>query len=207
MLGLASPVAACRLALILAIDVSSSIDRGEYRFQVDGLADALQDPEIINVLVKDQIALAVVQWSGHDEHIMSLPWRRMLNAQEVAGFAGRVRNMQREWSRSRTAVGDMINFSAEQFTVVRDCGRRVIDVSGDGAANDGAETSEARRRAQERGIEINGLAIDSVGLAVTEFYRRFVRTRGGFVITSRGYSDYPRAIRAKLLRELVTPSS
>ncbi len=203
----ATPVLACKTALILAIDVSSSIDIGEYRYQVDGLADALQTPQIINVLVQDQIALAVVQWSGHNEHSLAIPFRRMRTIDDVNGFREQVRIMPREWEASKTAIGDAIDFAVEQFSVVPDCQRHVIDVSGDGASNAGAETSDARRRAQERGVEINGLAIETVGNAITAFYNRFVRTRGGFVITSSGFSDYPRAIHAKLLRELIKPSS
>ncbi len=202
-----APVVACELAVVLAIDVSSSISGGEYRFQVDGLAEALMQPEVQNVLLTDQIALAVVQWSGDDEQELSISWRRMLSAAEIRDFAQQVRSMDRKWDEGRTAIGNAITFSAAQFDAVRDCKRRVIDISGDGASNSGLETSSQRLIAQNAGIEINGLAIDRVGVAITSFFERFVVTRGGFVMTSRGYSDYPRVIRAKLLREFVKPSS
>lgn len=202
-----APVAACELALVLAIDVSSSISGGEYRFQVDGLADALLQPEVQNVLLTDQIALAVVQWSGYDEQDLTVSWRRMLSANEIRNFSERVRNMDRKWDNGQTAIGDAIAFSVHQFDAVRDCKRRVIDISGDGATNSGVSTPGQRLLAQNAGVEINGLAIERVGFAITSFYERFVRTRGGFVMTSRGYSDYPRVIRAKLLREFVKPSS
>ena len=198
---------ACQLALILMIDVSSSIDIGEYRFQVDGMADALMDPAIAEILVRDQVALSVVQWSGIGEAEMSLPWQRMLSAESVVNFANRARAIDRRWERSRTAVGDAIDFGATQFGPVSDCRRRVMDVSGDGASNVGFDTATMRQQIQEMGIEINGLAIDRVGISVTEFYRRFVITRGGFVLTARGYSDYPRTIAAKLFREIVKPAS
>ena len=198
---------ACQLALILMIDVSSSIDIGEYRFQVDGMADALMDPAIAEILVRDQVALSVVQWSGIGEAEMSLPWQRMLSAESVVNFANRARAIDRRWERSRTAVGDAIAFGATQFGPVSDCRRRVMDVSGDGASNVGFDTATMRREIQQMGIEINGLAIDRVGISVTEFYRRFVITRGGFVLTARGYSDYPRTIAAKLFREIVKPAS
>ena len=57
---------ACETALVLTIDVSNSIDPGEYRVQADGMADALQDPEIIEAMVQGEVAIAVVQWSGED---------------------------------------------------------------------------------------------------------------------------------------------
>ena len=197
----------CELALILMVDVSSSIDPGEYRFQVDGMADALLDPTIAEILVRDQVALSVVQWSGIGEAEMSITWQRMLSPDAVVNFSNRARAVERRWERSRTAIGDAIAFGAAQFGPVEDCRRRVMDVSGDGASNLGMDTATVRREIQARGIEINGLAIDRVGVSVTEFYRRFMITQGGFVITATGYSDYPRAIAAKLFRELVKPAS
>lgn len=204
---LAGPAAACSMALVLAIDVSSSIDVGEYKFQTFGLADALLDPEIADVLVQHQVALSVVQWSGAGEGDLSIPWRRMLSYREVRDFSDRVRDMPRKWEGSNTAVGDAIAFSAAQFDRVADCQRKVIDVSGDGSSNAGLNAGVESRKAEEAGIEINGIAIDIVGASITAFYERFVKTSDGFVITSRGFSDYPRSIREKLLKELIKPGS
>lgn len=203
----AGQVAACSMALVLAIDVSSSIDLGEYNFQRRGLADALLDPEIADVLVLHQVALSVVQWSGAGEGDLSLPWRRMLSYREVRDISARVRDMPRKWEGSNTAVGDAIAFSAAQFDRVADCGRKVIDVSGDGSSNAGLNASVESRKAEKAGIEINGIAIDIVGASITAFYKRFVVTSNGFVVTSTGFSDYPRAIREKLLKELIKPGS
>ncbi len=204
---LAQPVLACKLALLLSMDVSTSIDSGEYAYQRDGLADALLDREIINVLVRDRVALMVVQWSGVNEQAVAIPWRRMSSQGDVQAFSNRVRGMRREYVNSKTAVGSAISFSIAQFSDVADCERNVIDVSGDGASNSGAETSSQSRRAARMGIEINGVAIDIMGNAISEYYRRYVTTPDGFVLTSTGFSDYPRTIRAKLLRELVRPGS
>lgn len=204
---LAKPVLACELALVLSMDVSNSIDRGEYAYQVNGLADALLDVDVMNVLTRDQVALMVVQWSSADEQVASISWRRMRTPAEIQLFSEQVRHMRRAFMFSKTAVGNALAFSIAQFTDVPDCTRRVIDVSGDGASNSGLETSHVSRRAAEMGIEINGVAIDIMGSSITEYYRRFVVTPGGFVLTSTGFSDYPRAIRAKLLRELVQPGS
>ncbi len=204
---MAGPVKACSLALVLAVDVSASIDQGEFEFQTYGLADALLDPEVADVLVQHQVALSVVQWSGAGEEELSVPWRRMLTYDEVRAFSNRVRALPRAWVGSNTAVGDAIAFSVEQFSAVPDCGRKVIDVSGDGASNAGTDTGSERSNAQDMGIEINGIAIDIHGVSITEYYRRFVITKNGFVITSRGFSDYPRSIREKLLKELIKPGS
>ena len=204
---LAKPAFACKLALVLSMDVSTSIDVGEYAYQRDGLADALLDTEIINVLVRDRVVLMVVQWSGVNDQTVIVPWRRMNSAGDVQAFSNWVRSMRREFVNSKTAVGSAISFSIDQFDDVADCERKVIDVSGDGASNSGAETSSQSRRAARMGIEINGVAIDIMGNAISEYYRRYVTTPDGFVLTSTGFSDYPRTIRAKLLRELVRPGS
>lgn len=204
---LAKPALACKLALILSMDVSASIDGGEFAFQRDGLADALLDTEIMSVLTRDRVALTVVQWSGVNDQAVSIPWRRMHSQGDVQAFSNWVRSMRREYVSSKTAVGSALSFSIEQFGDVADCERKVIDVSGDGASNSGAETSSQSRRAARLGIEINGVAIDFMGNAISEYYRRFVVTPDGFVLTSTGFSDYPRTIRAKLLRELVRPGS
>jgi len=204
---IAKPALACKLALLLSMDVSNSIDGGEYDYQRLGLADALVDTQVMNVLIRDQVTLMVVQWSGPDEQSVVFPWQQMQTQRDVIVFADRVRRMPRTFMFSRTAVGNALNFSIAQFTSVNHCARKVIDVSGDGASNSGLETSNQSRRAARLGIEINGVAIDIMGNAISEFYRRYVVTPGGFVLTSTGFSDYPRTIRAKLLRELVQPGS
>ena len=202
-LALSSPAAACDVALLLSVDVSGSIDRGEYRLQVDGIAEALADPEVADVLLLGQVA----QWSGTTKQTLSIPWRRMLSPSEVADFAARARALPRAYTGSDTAVGEAIAFSVQQFDAVGDCRRKVIDISGDGPQNAGFPVAPERGNAEAAGIEINAIAIEDVGrsIPITEFYRRYVVTRDGFVITARGLSDYPRAIREKILREVAKP--
>lgn len=202
-----APALACRLALALTIDVSGSIDPGEYRFQMDGLADALEDPVIAEALSQAQAALMVVQWSGAADQDVSIPWRRMLSYEAVGIFAQQVRATKRRWHGGKTAVGDALDYVIGRFAEVPDCTRRVIDISGDGQSNDGSDTVLKRALARELGITINGVAIDRMGLSVTQFYRNQVITGAdAFVMTATGYTDYPRAIRKKLFREVVVPA-
>ncbi|MBC7153185.1 MAG: DUF1194 domain-containing protein [Rhodobacteraceae bacterium] len=206
---LAAPTArACDVALLLAMDVSGSVDRGEYRMQTGGLAAALGDPQVVAALIAGQAAIAVAQWSGVGQQALSIPWQRLLEPVDVARLAAQVAAMPRAFDRSDTAVGDAIRHGAAQFTQAADCDRRVIDISGDGSANAGLPAEPQSRRAQAAGITINAIAIEDMGrgISVTEFYRRLVITRGGFVVTARGHLDYTRAIQAKLLREVVSPS-
>lgn len=203
-----APAHACQIALMLGIDVSHSIDGSEYRTQVDGLAEALRDPVIASALTDLQAALAVVQWSGAQEQEVSINWMRMLSMRHVERFETAVRNLQRPWTESNTGVGASINFMLDQFERVGDCNRRVIDFSGDGISNSGIPPNLARARAQEMDVVINGLAIDRLGLSVTQYFKGHVTTgRNSFVITARGYHDYPRAIRIKIFRELLPPTS
>ncbi|MFW2544000.1 DUF1194 domain-containing protein [Primorskyibacter sp. 2E107] len=193
---------ACQTALILAMDVSNSVDVGEYRLQIDGLALALQDPEIVETLVRDEVALSVMQWSGVDRQHVSIDWTSMRSTLHVAGFAAQVRALERAFILSDTAPAEAINQALRHFDTAPDCKRRVIDVSGDGTPNAGTEVSLMRQRAQRAGVTINGLAIEGMGLAVTNFYERQLITRDGFVETARGHRDYARAIREKILREI-----
>ncbi len=202
----AMPARACDIALLLAIDVSGSVDAGEYRLQVDGTADALGDPAVAEALVAAGAALAVVQWSGAGMQAVALPWTRVADAGDVAELAARARALPRAFDGSDTAVGDAIGFSAKLFADAPSCRRRVIDISGDGPQNAGGSLASGRGAAISAGIAINAIAIEDIGISLTEYFRRSVITRDGFVVTARGHVEYPPAIRMKLLREVERPA-
>lgn len=203
-LCLAGPARACETALLLAVDISGSIDAGEYVLQMNGLVAALEAPDIADLLVEGGVALSLVQWSGLGRQKLSLPWRHMQTRADVARFAAIVRTLPRAFNASDTAVGDALRFSIAQFADVPECTRHIIDISGNGPENAGFTVSRARAEAQAMGIVINAIAIEDPGQAspITAFYRRWAVTKGGFVMTARGLEDYARAIHAKLLREL-----
>ena len=198
----APPASACTTALVLAIDVSNSIDPTEYRIQTEGLADALLDSEIRESMVRGQVALTVVQWSGIGSQEVTFPWTRMASDAEVQALSERARSMKRAFIMSDTAVGDIIRFASSLFGPVKDCNRHVIDISGDGTDNAGTDPNTARRRAEAMQITINGLAIEGMGLSITNFYRRHVITRDGFVMTARGHTSYAETLRKKIRREV-----
>jgi Ca-activated chloride channel family protein len=198
----AAPASACATALILAIDVSNSIDDGEYLIQSEGLAAALEDPAIAEELVRGRIALSVIQWSGVDRQQVSIPWRRMTTPADVRAFSLEARAMPRAFVMSDTAVGALIAAALAHFAPVPDCKRRVIDISGDGSDNAGTDPTAGRRAAEAQGVQINALAIESLGVAITNFYRNRVITRDGFVMTARGHTTYAETLRRKILREV-----
>ncbi|WP_103255560.1 DUF1194 domain-containing protein [Tabrizicola aquatica] len=201
---LAPPALACETALLLSIDVSGSISPGDYRLQTDGLAAALSDPAVTEALVRDQVALAVVQWSGLGEQALVLSWQRMLSPSDVARFAARAGALPRAFSGSDTALGQSIRFATAQFAAVPDCRRKVLDLSGDGQENAGFTDAAARREAIAAGLTINAIAIEApgAGLPITTYFRNWIITPGGFVVTARGLQDYAETLRLKLLREL-----
>ena len=203
-LALPLPARACETALLLAIDVSGSIDAGEYALQVAGLARALEDRGVRDMLVQDGDALSVMQWSGRGQQAFVIPWTAMDGPGEVAAFAARVRAMPRAFAGSDTAVGEAMGAALARFGPVAGCARRVIDISGDGPENAGNSAARERGAAMRAGIEINAIAIEDAGEAspISRFYSAWVITRGGFTVTARGLEDYARAIREKLLREL-----
>jgi Ca-activated chloride channel homolog len=200
-------VVACDVALVLAMDVSGSVDASEYQLQTLGLSQALRDPAVTHAMLRGRVAISVVQWSGSLEQTVTLPWTRIAEPVEVARLSSRIAAMPRAHAGGNTAVGEAIDISAALFDEVRDCARWVIDVSGDGDENEGYTVGHARRAAYERGITINGLAIEgaATGRSVTNFYRSWVVTPGGFVVTADRFEDFARAIREKLLRELIPP--
>jgi Ca-activated chloride channel family protein len=193
---------ACDTALILTIDVSNSVDTVEYRLQTDGLADALQDPAIVDTIVAGGTTIAVVQWSGVDKQTVSIPWMQVRSALDVQSLSQKARLLERAFVLSDTAPAEAVLFSLKLFDQVPNCTRRVIDISGDGTPNSGSDVRAARNLAERQGVTINAIAIESMGLAITNFFRSTVITRNGFVMTARTHREYPATLRAKILREI-----
>ena len=200
---LTNPVAACDTALLLAVDVSGSISGDEYVMQMQGLADALLDPDVMAALVSGQDKVALLHWSGLHNQRLSMPWQDLHTPQDVEALAAAIRAIRRPQDHTDTAIGAALYVALSLFPVP-DCQRSVIDVSGDGAENDGTALPAARAEIAARGIIMNGIAIeyDQGSTEMTTYFNHFLITPGGFVITAHGIHDYPRAIRYKLLREL-----
>lgn len=206
--GMPVSASACDIALALTVDVSGSISPTEYELQMQGMADAMEDPTIADALVSNNIAITVVQWSGVGKQAVSVPWVRIDTEADLAALIADIRAAPRAWRHFSTAIGDALDFTGALFAEAPACSRRVIDVSGDGFSNEGGSAPEARARLIAQGIVINGLAIENAvpGLSVY-FGKDVVGGEGSFVLTASSYRDYPRAIRRKLLNEVVKPAS
>lgn len=196
------PALACDLALVLAVDVSGSVDPAEYRTQMDGLAAGLRDGVVMEALISQQAQVTLVQWSGSGRQQQSLPWTAMQSEQDVLDFAGAVEKDLRLWRNFSTAVGEALELSLRILQDVPHCARKVVDVSGDGVSNEGIGPADLRARMQAGGITVNALAIETDTTDLTAwFFENVIMGEQAFVVTASGFEDYPGQIRRKLQRE------
>lgn len=216
LLGFApSPPAAAQevdLQLVLAIDSSSSVSMDEYYLQLEGYAAAFRHPDLHKAIAsgpRQAIAVTLFEWSGPGRQTVNFPWRRLSEARELEGFAAELALAPRLVLGGQTAIGDAIDFALDIFERGDFAGaRRVIDVSGDGASNQGRPVAAARDDAVFQGVTVNGLAILNEEPDLDAFYTRFViGGPGAFVIAARDYTDFADAILKKLIREITTIAS
>lgn len=192
----------CELALVLAVDVSGSVDSDEYRIQMDGLALALRDGIVADALVDQSAAVTLIQWSGSSRQKQTVPWIQITSLADVERLAQAITDDQRLWRNYSTAIGEALGLSIESFADVPTCRRKVIDVSGDGVSNEGVAPQTFRRTLRAQGIVVNALAIETDDTDLTAyFYENLIQGDGAFVITANGFEDYPEQIKRKLQRE------
>lgn len=205
--GLSAPgVSACDLALVLAVDVSGSVDNAEFRIQMQGIADGLRDPSVSAALVQANAALTLVQWTGSGRQTVTLPWRRVATPLDLFTFAEEVAQAPRRWRNFSTAIGEALVFSTRQFDLVPDCQRRVIDVSGDGASNEGVAPLDMRDLLAVSEVTVNAIVIEGAEPDLPQYFRdHVIWGAGSFVITATSFDDYPERMRLKLQREVSIP--
>jgi len=201
--GLALPAGACEIALVLAIDVSGSVDDREYRIQMQGLAEGLRDGAVSEALVAGEAAVTVLHWTGTSRQEVVVPWTEITGFDVLEDFAAEVERAPRRWRNFSTAIGEALLFSAARFAGAPDCARRVIDISGDGTSNEGIPPAAALAGLREAGVVVNALVIEGAEPRLTEyFWENVILGPGAFVITANSYSEYPSRMRLKLLREV-----
>ena len=197
------------LQLVLAIDSSSSVSMDEYYLQLEGYAAAFRHPDLLKAIAsgsRQAIAVTLFEWSGPGRQTVNFSWRRLAEAAELEGFAAELAIAPRLVLGGETAIGDAIDFALDLFARSEFSGnRRVIDVSGDGASNQGRPVTAARDDALFQGVVVNGLAVLNEEPDVDAFYARYViGGPGAFVIPARDYTDFADAILRKLIREITT---
>jgi hypothetical protein len=203
------------LELVLAVDVSWSMDLDEQQLQRDGYVGALRDPEVWRAISgggHSRIALMYVEWAGQHVQEIVIPWTLIDSQAAVHSFADRLEGAP--ISRNRmTSLSGALSFAARQFGTGGYRGvRRVIDVSGDGPNNSGGPVEAARDEAVNQGIVINGLPIvlkpdHRSGFFdirdLDKYYKDCVIGGfGAFVIPVRSKAEFGPAIRRKLILEI-----
>lgn len=199
--------------LVLAVDVSLSMDLDEQALQRDGYASAFKDSQVIAAIKANahgRIAVSYVEWAGVGNVRLTIPW--MLIDSEAAGIAFAERLQKESIARWRkTSISAGLLFAAKQFEGSSYKGeRRVIDVSGDGPNNDGPPVESVRDKLVAQGIVINGLPLllkatqgwfDLENL--DEYYEDCViGGTGSFSIAVRKKEEFAAAVKRKILLEV-----
>ena len=201
------------LKLVLATDVSGSINDEEFDLQRQGTADAFMDPEVVKSIQNGalgRIAVAMFDFSSPEYAKVIIDWHIIRDKASATAFSELVRNSPRSPGR-RTSVSSalelgstLIEASAGDIVATR----KVIDVSGDGPNNDGNPMRETHERVIGQGIVVNGLPImdDNANGYFTDLDKYYAACvaggRGSFVVVARSFKDFGLAMRHKLILEI-----
>ncbi|ONG56865.1 hypothetical protein BKE38_05275 [Pseudoroseomonas deserti] len=193
------------LALCLAVDVSASVDFSEFGLMVGGLAAAFREPDIAAACAagpKGGVAVAVLFWSSGAE--VAVPWMRIDGEAAAGALAEAIDNAPRLPQPGATALGPgMVAALALLAACPAEALRLVLDVSGDGAHNQGRAPGPVRDVGVNAGVTINGLAVlnEEAGL-LAHYEAEVIGGPGAFAMSCADYADFSQAIRRKLLREI-----
>ena len=206
------------LLLVLAADVSRSVDATKFQLQRDGYAAAIANPRVLDAIRSGRngkIAVAFVEWSGFGNQKVVIDWTAIDDPKAAQDFGTRLLESPRSFA-DRTSISGGIDFAVAQFPRAPFASeRRTIDVSGDGTNNAGRDVGQARDEALALGITINGLVILSEsplpwnpehtnppgGLA--NYYRNNVTGGpGSFVLEAKNFNSFGEAIIKKLVAEI-----
>ena len=203
------------LELVLAVDISLSMDEEEQRLQRDGYVAAIRHPEVIEAIgsgIHGRIALTYLEWAGTASQEVLVPWSLIDGETAADAFAETLAAIPLTRAH-RTSISAALQFAEALF---KDSGfsglRQVIDVSGDGANNQGGPVKLVRDRLVDRGMVINGLAIMIERQGVDDFFHLanldeyfedcVIGGPGAFVIRITDARQFAAAIRRKMILEI-----
>ena len=202
------------IELILAVDVSYSMDMDELAIQREGYAQAIVSKEFLQALKSlpnGKISVTYFEWAASSDQKIIIPWR-LIDGPETADAVAEEILKTPIRRASRTSISGAINFALPLFDEDPYRGlRRVIDISGDGPNNNGGPVTVARDAALEKGIVINGLPImvkepsySTMDIDNLDFYYEdcVIGGPGSFVVSIKDRDKFKEAIRAKLLLEV-----
>jgi hypothetical protein len=206
------------LLLVLAADVSRSVDNDKFQLQREGYATAVSDPHVLDAIKSGRagrIGLSYVEWSGAGSQRVVIDWTTIRNAESAKGFGDRLLEAPRSFA-DRTSISGAIEFAMNHLArAPYESARRTIDVSGDGTNNSGRDVTLARDEALAQGVTINGLVILSeTPLAwnpdhtnppggLDNYYRNnVVGGPGAFVLAAQNFNSFGEAIVKKMIAEV-----
>jgi hypothetical protein len=202
------------IELILAVDVSYSMDMDELAIQREGYAQAIVSREFLQALKSlpnGKISVTYFEWAASSDQKIIIPWRLIDGPETADAVADEIMKTPIRRA-SRTSISGAINFAMPLFDEDPYHGlRRVIDISGDGPNNNGGPVTVARDAALEKGIIINGLPImvkepsySTMDIDNLDFYYEdcVIGGPGSFVVSIKDRDKFKEAIRAKLLLEV-----
>lgn len=203
------------LALVLAVDVSDSIDATESRLQRQGYADAFRRPDILDAIRggrHGRIAVAYFEWADATEQEVIVDWMIVGDAASAKSFGDRLHAGTLTGGHF-TSISAAISYAVSLLKKLPfEADRKVIDISGDGRNNDGPPLSPARKAAAALDVTINGLPIDNersriasdmLPGQIASYYRdEVIAGPGAFIVVAKDFADFERAITRKLLREI-----
>jgi hypothetical protein len=199
--------------LILAVDVSRSVDAEEMEMQMRGYAAAFRDPRLTDGIAAGPIGAIgclMFLWSDHNIQQVVVPWTRIGNAREADRFAQAVDAAPRN-TFLYTSISGAMGFAGRQFGRAFEGTRQVVDISGDGVNNSGRPIQEARAELLEQGVIINGLAVldrapPPAGFSqppLDQYYQdSVIGGAGAFVMVAEGFDAFDQAARRKIIREI-----
>jgi len=209
--------AACRQALALGLDVSASIDNGEFELQMKGLANALLTKEVQTAflaLPEAPVRLYVFIWAGQGGPQTILPWTEIEDETDLVAVANVLNSQIRQRFSSKTALGEAMKFGRNALQTQNECWRLTLDISGDGKSNTGVKPRELRLTSSLTGITINALAVgqehtfllgtgDIVNADLVDYFTtNVIQGPDAFVEIAIGFRVFEEAMKRKLLKEL-----
>lgn len=209
----AAGAANCRLALVLAMDVSSSVDAAEDQLQRGGLVAALISPAVeAAFFAADQpVALAVYEWSGRYNQEILLDWTLIDNRSTLVKVAEIIAASTRSHNDFPTAMGYALGYGANLLERAPKCLKKTLDMAGDGQNNDGFDPAIAYREFPFAEVTVNGLVVNAADFEgeaglIAYYQLQVLHGPGAFMVIADGFEDFERAMRRKLEREL-TPAT
>lgn len=209
-LGAAQPAVArdVDLALVLAVDVSGSVNTDRFELQRQGYAKAFMSREVIAAIGAGQhhaIAVTLVEWSGAGHQRQMIGWTLVQDAASAEAFGSAIAETPRafaDWTSISGAIDYAVKLFGESDATPQ---RRVIDVSGDGINNNGRAVTDARDDAVKAGITINGLPILTEFPTLDAYYREnVIGGPGAFAVAVSDFDGFGAAILNKLVREIAS---